>query len=233
MRCRGRRELILVLLSSTAALPVAGQDCSEWNTQPFFAQAEPPVRECLLAGADVLARDESGWTPLHFAAALNDPGISGLLLEHGADVLARDENDWTPLHWAAYANTNPSVISVLNSLNADVGARDANDWTPLHWAALNNQEPGIIHALHQAGADLETRDYLGGWTPLHLAAVWENREAFGALLAAGADAGTRDVDRRTAWDYIAKEDRSAYREQPSRSLASVGQNDSQPVTRCE
>ena len=56
------------------------------------------VESLLAAGADVQARDQSGLTPLHNAAALNrNPTVLELLLLAGADPDARDDGDRTAL----------------------------------------------------------------------------------------------------------------------------------------
>ena len=165
---RGCDLSVAVLLCATG-LPLAAQDCSKWNTPTFFAQEEPPVHECLLAGKDVAERDDSGWTPLHFAVTLNDAAMVRLLLEQGADVWARDENDWTPMHFAAAGNHDDSIIAVLVEYGADVSARDDKGWTPLHLAAWHGSNPATITALTRAGAAVDARSR-DGWTPLHLAA---------------------------------------------------------------
>jgi ankyrin repeat protein len=43
------------------------------------------VKKLLKEGADVNAKDEFGWTPLHGAAILGHIEVVKLLLEHGAD----------------------------------------------------------------------------------------------------------------------------------------------------
>jgi ankyrin repeat protein len=51
-------------------------------------------------GADVNAKDEEGWTPLHFAAARDHKEIAELLIVNGAEVNAKDVYDKTPLDYA-------------------------------------------------------------------------------------------------------------------------------------
>jgi ankyrin repeat protein len=47
------------------------------------------------------SRDESGCTPLHFAADRGQLAALALLLDAGADTNARDADGQTPLHYAA------------------------------------------------------------------------------------------------------------------------------------
>ena len=175
--------------------------CAEWNTLEFFESATlAEVRDCLASGADVGARDDDGYTPLHLAARYNDnPAVIEALVAAGADLGVReDEEGWTPLHLAARYNDNPTVITALAGTGADLGARDDDGDTPLHLAAGYNDNPTVIAALVDAGADLGAQEYGYGWTPLHLAARYnDNPSIITALVAAGADLGARDNDDDT------------------------------------
>ena len=55
---------------------------------------------CWTGGADVDARNQDGYTPLHWAAMDGHVETAALLLDRGADVDARDERGATPLHYA-------------------------------------------------------------------------------------------------------------------------------------
>ena len=89
------------------------------------------IKGLLTKGADVNARSEIGWTPLHRAAANNQNSeVIEVLLRAGADVNARDKNGRTPLHGAAEGNQNPEVIEVLVRAGADVNARSETGRTP-------------------------------------------------------------------------------------------------------
>ena len=52
------------------------------------------------AGADVMARTEDGWTPLHIAAEYGTPEIIQALLDAGADAKAKDIFGHTPWDYA-------------------------------------------------------------------------------------------------------------------------------------
>ena len=66
-------------------------DCEEWNTPEFFETATvEDVTACLAAGADVNARTEDGYTPLHHAAWGNvNAAVVEALLDAGANAAAR------------------------------------------------------------------------------------------------------------------------------------------------
>ena len=168
---RGVRRFFLGLLSvavlvTPARAAQAGLGCEQWNTQEFFEAATvEDVTACLDAGADVKARDEFGYTPLHRAARFNEkPAVIEALLAVGANVKARDKNGSTPLHWAA----NP-VIEALLAAGANIEARDEFGYTPLHQAAKSNEKPAVFEALLAVGANVKARAKNGS-TPLHLAA---------------------------------------------------------------
>jgi len=52
-------------------------------------------------GVDVNAKDNIGWTPLHFATVLDHKEIVELLIATGADVNAKNKEGRTPLNWAS------------------------------------------------------------------------------------------------------------------------------------
>ena len=84
------------------------------------------------------ARDESGWTPLHEAAAHNpNPAVIDVLVRLGADVNAKDEDGWTPLHMAAVLNEHPAVIDALLDAGANAKLRDNDGKLPADHAAEN------------------------------------------------------------------------------------------------
>jgi len=91
------------------------------------------VKRLLEKGANINAKDNIGWTPLHFAAYHGITDIVRLLLEHGADINARDADGLTPLHIAA-ALGHVDAVRLLLRKGADPGARDNRGRTPLDLA---------------------------------------------------------------------------------------------------
>ena len=124
-----------------------------WKSLNFEAKDGSPRKEAelLLAhGADVNAKDDIGYTPLHCASYKDE---SELLLTHGADANAKDKEGKTPLHKAASADPedykglgkevikflterNLARIEVLLDHGADVNAKDNDGQTPLFYAKI-------------------------------------------------------------------------------------------------
>ena len=200
------------------AVPASAQeDCDEWNTSRFFANATAEsVAACLEAGADVNARTDSTfdvlffsgvfgrYTPLHFATIYSWNGMVTVLLAAGAEVDARDLNGETPLHWAAGRNRNPAVIAELVEAGADLDARDGDGNTPLH-ASRRNTNPAVALLLLELGADpIMVNDSGQVANPMDCS-YWSTEEfarvatadATAACLAAGADVSARDEDEYT------------------------------------
>ena len=65
----------------------------------------------IMLGADVNARNDEDWTPLHFAARYNsNAGIVKILVESGAKKDAVNDKNMTPFHYAKRYYSNASVL---------------------------------------------------------------------------------------------------------------------------
>ena len=146
--------------------------CEGWNTADYFGTATAKdVIVCLDAGADLEARAEGSWTPLHSAAESSEhPAVVEALLNAGADLEARNMVGLTPLHVAALYGEYPAIIKALLAAGADLEARDNDGWTPLHGAVRYNRHPALIEVMLDAGADAKALN--AGRTPWDL--VQEN-----------------------------------------------------------
>ena len=113
--------------------------------------------------AAVTSRMEMGVTPLHLAAALNEPDIIDILLKNGADIDAKTDGGFTPLHWAAGKDAVDAAEELIK-YQADINAATPQGITPLHWAA-NNNSTNVVKLLLAAGAEPLPRTR-GGATPL-------------------------------------------------------------------
>ena len=123
----------------------------------------------LIRGANISARDDNGWMPLHLAAERNTKPVAALLLNQGADTRATDDKGWTPLHLAGAFNASLAVAAFLLDHGADIAARTNNGSTPPHLAAENNAESAVVALLLARGADTTVLDE-DGETPHHFVA---------------------------------------------------------------
>lgn len=136
-------------------------------------------------------KDENGWTDLHYAAALNFPGLASALLDAGADPEARLKADGEPF--------GGEVPGVLSAFGKDFYGDDLGDWArngqrPLHFAAWFNADLVAPH-LVVGGSEVDARS-TASRTPLYLAA-WEDSQTVAEfLIGRGADV---QMDSRQGW----------------------------------
>lgn len=104
-------------------------------------------------GADVNAKDNSGWTPLQHAVRNGHKDEAEFLIATGADMNAKDDNGCTPLNYLAahIFHKEKEIAELLITKGADVNAKDNRGWTPLH-SALVSDAMDIARALIRAGA---------------------------------------------------------------------------------
>ena len=98
-----------------------------------------PVKQAIAAGADLDAKMQGGYTPLHLAAIYDHKEIAEVLIAAGADVNAKNNRDMTPLHQAARSGRN-EIAGLLIAKGADVNAKDENSLTALD-QAIQRKKP--------------------------------------------------------------------------------------------
>jgi ankyrin repeat protein len=102
------------------------------------------------AGADVKARGEDGWTPLHLAVANGCLKIVELLIRAKADVNAKNKWNRTPLFGAA-DNGSLGVAEVLLDVpGIEVNVRDDDGQTALDMALNGLERAQKYQAEYQA-----------------------------------------------------------------------------------
>ncbi len=152
--------------------PCAGATSGEdWLSRDYWTNADAAqVQLDLDCGADAVAANDNGWTPLHYSTSYNNAAdVTGALVDAGADIEAKDPKyGFTPLHLASYYTSNPDLIRVLVDAGANLQAQDKEGQSPLHHAAANNKTASVTEALLDAGADTAAQD-AGGRTPLDTA----------------------------------------------------------------
>jgi len=162
------------------------------------------VTTLLRAGADVNAAQGDGMTALHWAAELDDAGMTEVLLSAGANPGAVTRlGSYTALHVASRAGASGAARALLAG-GADPEARTSTGGaTPLHFAA-GAGDVAVVSVLLEHGAELEGREDVWLQTPLMFAAAAGHAPVVRALLEAGADpaltARVMDMDAREQQD---------------------------------
>jgi len=153
-----------------------------------------PVKQAIAAGADLDAKMQGGYTPLHLAAIYDHKEIAEILIAEGADVNAKNKRDMTPLHQAARSGRK-EIAELLIAKGADVNARDENSLTPLD-QAIQRKKIESANLLRKHGAKR------GAVYSIHVAAKGDI-EAVKQHLAAGTDVNAKSDDGGTPLLYAA------------------------------
>jgi len=174
--------------------------------------------------ADVNRGDNEGWTPLHATASCGFLSIAKFLLEQGANVsavnndgeLAIDISESDEMEELLQKEIDKQGINCDESRNTEerLMLEDVQSWknskvfgdvphiktgaTALHVAAAKGYIK-VIGLLIQAGAPVNAQDF-DGWTPLHAAAHWAQREACDVLCDNYANMDIKNYVGQTCFD---------------------------------
>ena len=130
------------------------------------------VRFLLSYGADVNARRDDLWTPIHLAVNNEELRVARILLDFGADLNSQNGDGQAPLHLLSRRETShgkddgSDIARLLLEHGANVDENDKYNATPLHLACYN-QKLKIVRVFLEHGADVNLRTG-GGQAPLHL-----------------------------------------------------------------
>lgn len=185
--------LSLVLLAgASVSLPCSTADQRPTNTQAIHLAAQSGGLEavcCLLRyGADGFARDDQGWTAMHYAAFHNYQHIVTHLASVDPNCIeleTADKQKCTPLLLAAQ-NGGLDTVKTLVELGASVAAKDAFGRNIVHIASLSHHINLLKFLVELDKPDLQ---------------VWE--ELAGMLLSEPStgypEASARSLDPLTQW----------------------------------
>lgn len=128
--------------------------------QMVKASRHEAVARHLAGGAvDLEVCDESGWTPLIWAANEGSSAMVRMLLAAGADVDHQDHTGYTCLHQAVYRH-RLGLLDVLLEFGVDPNQRSGGMQTPLHIACAHESVAMVLRLL-DAGANPNLLDSKG------------------------------------------------------------------------
>ncbi|KAG8132828.1 hypothetical protein E2320_010653, partial [Naja naja] len=113
------------------------------------------VRQLLEDGADINAKVENGWTPLHSAVQINSEEIVNFLLKNGADPLAKKDNGATPFILAGMIG-NKKLLKLFLDKGSYINECDINGFTAFMEAACYGKKKALIF-LYKNRADVNQR----------------------------------------------------------------------------
>ncbi|EYC46227.1 hypothetical protein Y032_0404g849 [Ancylostoma ceylanicum] len=217
----GDEEEVEELLAKGADINTATVDGLTALHQSVIDSKPDMVRFLCEKGADVNAQDNEGWTPLHAAACCGNLAIVRYLCQNGAllNVINSDKelaldlaDDESCREYLEHDYRKQGVIpEQCRDQEFATMMRDVQQWirdgeyrdqphprtgaTALHVAAAKGYTQ-LLELLIKAGGNILARDK-DGWTPLHAAAHWAEKDSCKILLEHGASI----TDTNYAWTW--------------------------------
>ncbi|XP_070071631.1 protein phosphatase 1 regulatory subunit 12A isoform X2 [Drosophila takahashii] len=224
----GDKDEVIQLLDQGADINTANVDGLTALHQACIDDNLDMVEFLVERGADINRQDNEGWTPLHATASCGFVSIARYLVENGADVAAVNSDGDLALDLAidvqhmAMIDYMEKMVQELN-INVDEARKaeeqamlnDAKKWLRSDAAEVDRPHPKTgATALHVAAAKGYTK-VLGlllagrgnvdrqdndGWTPLHAASHWGQRETAEMLVESLADMDIRNYAGQSCID---------------------------------
>jgi len=220
----GDREEVKQLLGRGADIDTANVDGLTALHQACIDDNLDMVEFLVANGADVDRGDNEGWTPLHATASCGFLSIARFLLDHGSNVaavnndgeLAIDISESDEMEELLQKEIDAQKVNCDEARNREEQCMldDARDWknsgklgdrphhktgaTALHVAAAKGYTK-VMSLLIQAGCEVNQQDF-DGWTPLHAAAHWAQREACELLTDAYVNMDIKNCVGQTPFD---------------------------------
>ncbi|KAG7231448.1 hypothetical protein INR49_011918 [Caranx melampygus] len=192
IQCLLEQEASVLIGDSRGRTPIhlaAARGHASWLSELLsIACSEPPSLPPL--------RDQSGYTPLHWACYYGQEGCVEVLLEQkGCRCI--DGNPFTPLHCAVVNDHESCASLLLEAMGSDIaGCKDAKGRTPLHAAAFSGHVD-CVQLLLSHDAPVDAMDQ-SGRTPLMMAAEKGRGGALELLMSSDCDLTQTDGDGNTA-----------------------------------
>ncbi|XP_017842683.1 protein phosphatase 1 regulatory subunit 12B isoform X21 [Drosophila busckii] len=224
----GDKEEVIQLIDQGADINTANVDGLTALHQACIDDNLDMVEFLVEHGADINRQDNEGWTPLHATASCGFVSIARYLVENHADVAAVNSDGDLALDLAIDVQHMPMIDymeKVVQELSIDVEAarkaeemamlNDAKKWlrsdaaemdkphpktgaTALHVAAAKGYKK--VLSLLLAGRGNVDRQDNDGWTPLHAASHWGQKETAEMLVESLADMDIRNYAGQSCID---------------------------------
>ena len=164
------------------------------NSQSSNSHRLEMVKLLLLCGADIQAKNYSGYTPAHILAGSDDIDSMGELIRAGFDINTKSPDGVTALHRAACCQAKMvKYLLELEGGRLSINARNAHGKTPLHLAVEIDYEK-VVKLLLRNGADTDIEDEQGE-TPSLIAYRRRDEHVVKAFIDAGVNLSLGDMPR--------------------------------------
>uniref|UniRef100_A0A671R2H8 Ankyrin-1-like n=1 Tax=Sinocyclocheilus anshuiensis TaxID=1608454 RepID=A0A671R2H8_9TELE len=176
----GHVKMVLELLHHGIVLETTTKKGNTALHIAALAGQEQVVTELVNYGANVNAQSQKGFTPLYMAAQENHLEVVKFLLDNGANQTIPTEDGFTPLAVALQQGHENVVALLINH-----GTKGKVRLPALHIAARNDDtRTAAVLLQNDPNPDVLSKT---GFTPLHIAAHYENLNVAQLLLNRGAD----------------------------------------------
>ncbi|KAI8716908.1 NACHT domain-containing protein [Fusarium sp. LHS14.1] len=181
----GYEKIVEILVERGAAINDPGSE--ERGQSPLIEAAAEgqtaTVQLLLKLGADILMRDQGGWTALDESAPPGFDAVVRILIDHDPAILqSRDKSGKSALHHTV-GQGHISTVSLLLERGVDVNVIDAEGRSAL-FGAVRSGNKAIVELLLKHGANPLVKDETG-WSILHMAAFYGHVEVGEVLIEAG------------------------------------------------
>ncbi len=175
------------------------KDTGGWTLLHVAFNSRELVEYLIQNGADIKARSDSQWTPLHNQAYRGHLDSVELLLQHGADIEAKTSFGHTPL-LSSIRWDRIEVTKFLIDKGANINPTTELGRTPLIISAVEGN-PELARLFLDNDADISLKDNNYKRTALHFAALYGQLDIVDALVKKGANVNERDAAGKTPLDY--------------------------------
>ena len=177
----------------------SAKDTGGWTLLHVAFNSRELVEYLIENGADIKARSDGQWTPLHNQAYRGHLDSVELLLQHGADIEAKTSFGHTPL-LSSVRWDRIEVTKFLIDKGANVNPTTELGRTPLIISAIEGN-PELARLFLDCDADISIKDKNYKRTALHFAALYGQLDIVDALVKKGANINERDAAGKTPLDY--------------------------------